>query len=205
MRLRRIRRTCHCEEAPQGRRGNPFPFLEARPPAAGFFVCKEPREETTRASALDPGLGGGAVQAAGKTCRRSGLGSVWHLRRIGLPPLRHITRPDLKIVAVQWVPEKPHVLPCPVQRLALVGAIHESPVRHQPPYPPKLQRRCLYSAYQILFLRSFGRLRAPAVGGALFLDIISDKSGPFNCFLQSFDEKTRGLHTRGLDKQICRP
>ncbi|BDF76381.1 hypothetical protein CE91St41_32700 [Oscillospiraceae bacterium] len=40
---------CHCEEAQRGRRGNPFPFLEARPPAAGFFACKEPREETTRA------------------------------------------------------------------------------------------------------------------------------------------------------------
>ena len=41
--------------------------MEARPPAAGFFGCKEPREETTRASALDPGPRGGAVQAAGKT------------------------------------------------------------------------------------------------------------------------------------------
>ena len=41
--------------------------MEARPPAAGFFACKEPREETTRASALDPGPRGGAVQVACKT------------------------------------------------------------------------------------------------------------------------------------------
>ena len=101
--------------------------MEARPPAAGFFACKEPREETTRASALDPGPRGGAVQVTCKTCKRSGLGSVWRLRRIGLPPLRHMTRPDLKVVAVQQVPKKPHVLPCPIQRLAFVGAIHESP------------------------------------------------------------------------------
>ena len=79
-------------------------FLEARPPAAGFFACKEPREETTRASFL---------KEAAPECIRVSPG---HLD----PAAHHLPKP--KVVAIQVLPEKPHVLPCPVQRLAFVGA-----------------------------------------------------------------------------------
>ena len=147
------RHVCHCEEAPRGRRGNPFPFRRPGLRRRDSLLAKNPGKKQPGASAPGPG--------ARRRCGSGGLQNLTALRArfglcpltVGLPPTRHITRPDLVIVAVQWVPKKPHVLPCPIQRLALVGAIHESPVLLRPPYPPKLRQCCLHPAHKF---RLFG-------------------------------------------------